>query len=137
MVPSYDYSGEGGDKAPRMSGASGFLVIPDLDVCRNGHRFWCEVKTKGAATLHRLTGVYEHGFSMRHYQDYLRVQRQSGCQVVLFIVEQHTGAIRSRKLSELPPPRVYEGDLMGRGGMVFWPRDCFVVRNRRASGGVF
>lgn len=134
VVPSYDYSGEDGNKAPRMSGVAGFLVIPDLDVCKNGTRFWCEVKTKDKATLHKKTGVYEHGISSRHYRDYLRVERQSGCQVVLFIVEQNTGEILSRKLCELPEPRMYDGKKMDRGGMVFWPRSEFHTRTWLVGG---
>ena len=34
VVPSYDYTGSDGEKAPRMYGASRSYIIPDLDVSR-------------------------------------------------------------------------------------------------------
>ena len=49
VIPSYDYSGEDGCKAPRMQGVDSWFTLPDLDIARNGKRFWVEVKAKGKA----------------------------------------------------------------------------------------
>src|SRR5690606_40649353 len=49
VIPSYDYSGEDGDKPPRLQGAVDAFPLPDLDVARDGQRRWAEVKTKKRA----------------------------------------------------------------------------------------
>src|SRR5260221_11628366 len=38
VVPSYDYSGEDNNQAPRMAGDGAVLVIPDPDACKRGRR---------------------------------------------------------------------------------------------------
>ena len=83
VIPSYDYSGQDGTKAPRLQGLLAGYAIPDLDVCRGGDRMWVEVKVKGGATYHRLTDTFEHGISLRLYRHYLEVQRLTGTQVSL------------------------------------------------------
>ena len=125
VVPSYDYSGEDGNKAPKMEGANLSLVIPDLDIAKHGDRRWIEVKTKWKADLYRKKKRLEHGISRRHYEHYQQVEAHTGTPVSLFIYEESTGIILCHRLSELPPPRIYDGGKMGRDGMVFWPRDCF------------
>jgi hypothetical protein len=126
VVPSYDYSGEDNNKAPRMEGTGVFLVIPDLDVCKHGERKWIEVKTKKKATLHRGTGVVEHGFSLRHYRHYQRVEAETGTPVGICIVEEDTGLILGARIRDLAAvERIYCGKNMGRDGMVFFPRSAF------------
>ena len=135
VIPSYDYAGEGQDKPPRLQGPRRAYPIPDLDVSKNGERFWVEVKTKASATYTRLTGRYEHGIPLRLFQAYLRVQRITGCPVWLYIVEEDTNTVLRARLDALmSQARVYTGDRMSRGGMVFWPLDAFEpVRARSVS----
>jgi len=131
VVPSYDYAGEDGNKAPKMEGARVSYVLPDLDVSKNGSRYWVEVKTKGAATLHRKTGRLEHGISKRHYEHYQQVQAISGCPVWLFVVEEDDGLVLCERLDVLSKgARFYEGPKMGWAGMVFFPRSAFRVYGR-------
>lgn len=126
VIPSYDYSGEDGDKAPKLEGLRDRFPVPDLDVAKDGDRRWAEVKTKAAATYTRITGRYEHGIPKRHYDAYREVQRITGCEVWLFVYEEDTGEVLCGKLDELAKQRrEYAGDKMSRGGMVFFPRDAF------------
>ena len=87
VIPSYDYSGEDDDKAPRMQGKKTVYVIPDLDICRAGLRQWVEVKTKTRATHYRKTDQLQHGIDERHFAAYRAVQAESGCEVFLAIYE--------------------------------------------------
>lgn len=123
VIPSYDYCGKDRNKAPRLQFTWGWLVVPDLDVCGGGERFWCEVKTKAERSFHRLSGDYVHGIDKHHYKQYLEVERESGCRVLLFIVEEDTGLILYGPLGTLPIH--HETDKMGKGGMVYWDVEEF------------
>ena len=128
VIPSYDYSGEDGDKPPRLQGLREAFPVPDLDIARDGQRRWAEVKTKAAATYTRLTGRLEHGIPKRHYWAYKRVQEITGCEVWLFIYEEQTGDVLCARLDDLESvKREYNGQKMSRGGMVFFPRSTFKV----------
>jgi hypothetical protein len=125
VIPSYDYSGEDDNKAPKLQGARDSFVVPDLDIAKTGERRWAEVKTKATPSFTKVTGRLEHGIPMRHYRSYQRVQQITGNLVWLFIYEEDTGEVRFGKLDDLEGvKRVYEGDRMSKGGMVFYPRDA-------------
>lgn len=131
IVPSYDYSGEDGNKAPKMHGVRLSLVIPDLDACRSGERFWVEVKTKWEATFTEKTQRLEHGISLRHYEHYQQVEKESGNPVWLFVLEERTGVILAGRLRDLAEhARIYKGWKMGQAGMVFFPREKFKIVDR-------
>lgn len=128
VIPSYDYSGEDGDKPPRLQGLRAAFPVPDLDIAKDGQRRWAEVKTKAAASYTRITGRLEHGIPKRHYRAYKRVQEITGCEVWLFIYEEDTGEVLCAKLDDLDSvKREYDGSKMSRGGMVFYPRESFKV----------
>ena len=130
IVPSYDYTGQNGDKAPKMQGLNLSLVIPDLDAARRGKRFWVEVKTKARPDFTRSTGQWEHGIAKRHLEHYRRVEIESGAPVWLMIVEEQNALLIGQSLAKLGTPRIYEGWKMGRGGMAFWPRERFRLIER-------
>lgn len=125
VVPSYDYSGANGDKAPKLTGLRDGFAIPDLDVARDGKRIWVEVKVKAGPTYHRITQVYEHGISLRLFGHYRRVEAITGCVVWLFILEEDSMLLRIASLQSLGDPRTYDGKRMGRDGMAFWPQERF------------
>lgn len=127
VIPSYDYSGEDGNKAPKMQGKDVAYVIPDLDIGKSGLRRWAEVKTKKEPTLYRKTNTMEHGIPIRHLRHYQQVERETGCEVWLFVYEKLTQIVRFAKLAELGAGRVYDGQKMSHGGMVFWPVSSFKV----------
>ena len=117
IIPSYDYSGDDGNKAPRMQGAMDSFVLPDLDVCKDGKRKWAEVKTKTEATFTRKTNRFEHGLPTRHFDDYKKIQEITGCKVWLFVYENVTGEVLYQSIDKLEVnKRIYEGNKMSRGG---------------------
>lgn len=121
VVPSYDFSGTDGDKAPKMIGPGPSLVLPDLDVARDGMRMWVEVKTKrNGPTLHNNTNTWEHGFSRRHFDHYRQVQVITGNRVFVIFYEANTGRMVGHWLSRLAK---LKRDSMSRrmGAMVFFP----------------
>jgi hypothetical protein len=127
VIPSYDYSGKGDDKSPKLVGADKGYAVPDLDVAKKGKRFWIEVKRKSTATLHRKTQILEHGIPLRLYHDYKFVEQETGCEVWLFIIEDDSADVLCAKLSDLATKaRICDGDKMSRGGMIFFPRENFV-----------
>lgn len=126
IIPSYDYSGDAGNKAPRLQGQRLSFVVPDLNIAREGKRLWAEVKTKAAATFTHITRQLEHGIPTRHLQDYLKIQEITGCEVWLFIFEEDTRAVLTARLAFLlTRKREYVGPKMSNGGMVFFPRSAF------------
>ena len=126
ILPCYDYSGEENNKAPRLCGISKGYVLPDLLVAKGGTARWVEVKTKSKPTFTLRTGTYEHGISLAHYEDYLKVQEITGSRVWLSVYEISTGVILCGLLDELSDvKRCYIGTKMGCRGMVFFPRDAF------------
>jgi len=136
IVPSYDFTGTDGAKAPRMIGQRLGFVIPDLDIARGGTRYWVEVKTKTAADFTRLTQRFEHGMQLRHYTDYQRVQQESASPVWIFVLELAASELLFIALDKIEDmKRVYDGRKMGRGGMVYWPRAAMRVLCRIAQGG--
>jgi len=88
VIPSYDWSGENGDKAPRMYSNSGRIVLPDLDTCKDGMRRWVEVKAYDHSPWNRKHKCNTHGIKRRHYFDYGRVHEQTGSEVWLAVIEQ-------------------------------------------------
>lgn len=117
VISSYDYSGEDDNKPPRMQGASAAMAIPDLDLARSGQRRWAEVKTKKSATLHRKTARWEHGIGLRLFNDYRRVEEETGTEVWLFVFEENTKIVLCATLNHLDKhKRIYDpGDLRGDG----------------------
>lgn len=124
VIPSYDYSGDD-DHPPRMEGQAATYILPDLDICRQGHRRWAEVKTKTVPSMGRISGELEHGIPLRHFEHYQAVQHESGCPVYLFIYEESSRKLIYRKLDELGPGRVSHSWAMSRGGMIYWLRRQF------------
>lgn len=127
VIPSYDYSGEDGNKAPRMTGARGAIVIPDLDAAKDGRRIWVEVKTKEKRVLWRKKNEHRHGIEMRHFWSYQQAQRITGNKAFLVIFEEDTREILCASIDRLKSC----GEI-GRGGnfredMIFWPRAVFAV----------
>lgn len=137
VIPSYDYAGEDGNKAPRLESLSDRFPVPDLDICSgprsrfsSGVRRWVEVKAKEAASFTYKTGKYEHG--IEHYDDYMRVAELTGTEAWLAIYETTTihtreqrgeaGLLLVQSFANLGEPR--RTSMYGRR-MAYWPRDAF------------
>jgi hypothetical protein len=129
VLHSYGYD-EGDDKPPLLTTKSKSLIIPDLDISKDGHRYWLEVKYKAKATFHRVSGVWEHGINLRQYLHYQQVEAITGCAVFLSVVENSSGRLLVSMLAKLPEGRRYSGCKMDKHGMVFWPVDYFSISQR-------
>lgn len=138
IIPSYDYTGTNGDKAPRLVFQSGGLVIPDLDVCHNGNRAWFEVKTYHGPAENKRHNCLVHGVEKRLYDDYLKVEKETGSTVYIVILEYKSGELliaRLRKIETLWPcqcsacaankPQRCQGIGIKRG--IYWPRSEMVL----------
>lgn len=128
IIPSYDYSGEDGNKAPVIQGAHDGIVMPDLGIAKKGVLKWAEVKAKGHADFTLITHTYDHGIGFRSWCHYQRAQKETGCHVWLFIIEEDTQILLAESLDVLGVGRRYDGDKMDPGGIVFWPRTAFRCR---------
>jgi hypothetical protein len=122
VIPSYDYGGEDGDKAPALQGLWTGHPVPDLDVSHGGNRFWVEVKTKREPTFHRISGTYQHGINNRLIKHYREVQSITGCPCWLFIYEELSCWLLGELLDVLGMPRVAK--CFGTP-MAYWPRERF------------
>lgn len=127
VIPSYDYSGEDGNKAPRLQGLLRGYAVPDLDVSRDGRRRWVEVKSKGGANVRRdrywgKPNVPEHGIDYCNYLDYREVKRITGAPVWIAIYEEDTGILLGQEIDVLGKPRV--GTCRGKQ-IANWPRERF------------
>ncbi len=136
LIPTYDYSGIGDNKAPRLEAPpdSPGLVIPDLLVWLRGKQFWLEVKSKARADRYNKGGgILETGFSTRLWHQYIEVQRVTGIPVRVVFVHIEEAEVRGANLDFLARniSHVYDGEKMGRGGMHFFrydaiPRWCHI-----------
>jgi len=123
IIPSYDYAGPDGDRAPSMRSDDGALPLPDLDLRRGGKQRWAEVKTKSAAAFYRLTYEARHGIDLDKFERYLDVQEIGGAVIWLVFYELDTGMVLWQALSQLASVvQRYDGTKMGPYGMAFFPR---------------
>lgn len=100
-IPVYDYSGLANDKAPKLMFETRGVVVPDLDIMQNGRRKWCEVKTYHHAHRNDRHKCLVHGIEKRLFDHYLDVQEESGCEVLLAVLEVSTGDLLVRSLNRL------------------------------------
>lgn len=125
ILPVYDYSGLGDGKAPKLQAfsASDSLVTPDLLVARKGALVWCEVKWKARADWTKITGEFDTGISRRLWRQYQHVRAVTGARVFLVFAHEAEDVVTCDEIGALEAlgPRIYTGEKMGRGGMVFWP----------------
>jgi len=106
VIPSYDYAGEDGDKAPKLQGYRVGHPVPDLDTAKEGKRRWVEVKSKTSANHRYTTDTYEHGIDLPLFQHYQTVQAITGTPVWLAIYEEDTGFLIGNAIDALGKPRI-------------------------------
>ena len=136
VIPSYDYAGENGDKAPRLQGLWTGYPVPDLDVSKKGNRFWVEVKSKGYSPVwDNAPGgpQHTHGIELRLLEHYRTVQLISGSPCWLFIYEEDTSWLLSQALHVLGKPKSVGSD--GRGKKIaYWFRAQFHQLEQLTAG---
>jgi hypothetical protein len=139
VIPSYEYSGPDGDKAPRLMvhGAPGFIV-PDIDVCKAGQRFWVEVKTYRGPATNKRRECLVHAIPRRLVEHYRAVQELTGTPVVVLVLEVCSGALLTRRLDH-PGTWPCECRPCERGSPwscyaeirrgIYWRRDSMALRH--------
>lgn len=105
------YSGKENDEVPRLYGLGKSYRLPDLLVAREqeghwGECYWVEVKWKkeGGCPGH-ISGKLEHGIELAFYHDYVDVQRITGIETWLCIVEGETDEELIARIDDLRPLR--------------------------------
>lgn len=116
-IPTYDYT-DGNRKAPALAFIDRSIVIPDIDVVAHGERFWAEVKNYGYSPWNQKYKTNVHGFTSRLWECYLEVERLSGNDVWLFVVER---AMQASDESLIPTGVVLAGRL---AGLPWWSCQC-------------
>ena len=128
IIPSYDYAGSDGEKAPRLRGLGAGHAVPDLDVSRSGMRTWVEVKSKASANVWRkpepwgIPNIPEHGIDYSNYLDYLAVKRLTGDEVWIAVYEEDSTDLLMAEIDTLGAPRL--GGYLGKK-IANWPRSYF------------
>lgn len=128
IIPTADIVRADG-RGPRAEGERETLVLPDFDVISPGEgRFWAEIKAKSGADFTMLTRRLEHGIGLFYFRQYQAIATRTQAPVSLFIYELNTGLLLRQDCAHLASQaRVYTGEKMDAGGMVFFPRDAFVI----------
>lgn len=113
-----------GIDAPMLMGARCNLILPDLHVIdpKGKPPFYVEVKLKAGSTHSALMGTLVHGIGLRRWEQYKRFSLIAQVPVYLLILEELSGELLGLRVGTKDPDRVYEGDVMDKGGMVFWKR---------------
>jgi hypothetical protein len=102
VIASFKFTGEG--EAPAIEYFDKRTVIPDLDVAKDGSRFWLEVKTYKEPVTNRRFKCDVHGIPVTKFDEYVRVERQHGTPVYLGILQLCDGLfiVSERPLSRMP-----------------------------------
>lgn len=101
IIRSYDYIGNGDNKSPKLFNKLLNRVLPDLDISKDGKRFWVECKHYTHTPFNRRYNIFVHGIRKKHYDHYIEVEKRTGCEVFLFIKEIEHSCILYAKLNEL------------------------------------
>lgn len=124
VIPSYDFAGSNGDKAPKLQGFRQGHPVPDLDVARGGIRKWIEVKSKGYSPFWRKGGYHTHGIDLPLWQHYQTVEVITGTECWLAIYEEDTRCLLCQSLRNLGEPDSKGNDTCGKP-VVYWRREKF------------
>lgn len=150
IMPAYEIEKATG-KGPQLFCLDGDFVAPDMLVfTANGIR-WIEAKHKTHFTWHRITKRWTTGIDMKHYHDYLMVEKQTKLPVWLMFFHGDSRPSDEDRGHGCPnecPTGLFAGKLFdlvvsenhrapkydptraglvghGRTGMVYWAPDAF------------
>lgn len=144
VVPVYEKIIDEG-KGPQVYTAEGEFVAPDLLAMRHGKLTWIEAKHKTAFPWNRTRKIFVTGIDLHHYRQYLAVQRLS--EVPVWLLFLHKGG--QAKDSPSSPSGLFGNSLrilamhenhrcspdkFGKGGMVYWSRECDGGALKRLDG---
>jgi len=110
--------------APTLDGIDVKFVAPDLFIIKSGCSRWVEVKFKSTAPWYKKLKRRQHGISTRLMDNYRRVERESGIECWIAIIEGDHEQLLLYKLSALEIQRGM-GKKNGEDDepMDYWARD--------------
>lgn len=122
---------EGG--APLARGSSGKLILPDFDAYSDGRNVFVEAKAKTRSVVFRKLSSERHGIDHKNYLHYQEIQRVSGRQCYIAVVELQrestedyslfwSGSLLFQKLDALGMP---VSEHMEEKRKVYWERGRF------------
>lgn len=80
--------------APMLTGEKIKAILPNNLTWKEGQPGWIEVKTKSHSTLHdNPPHRWEHGFPLRHWQDYHQIQEITKIPVSIAVLELETAVL--------------------------------------------
>jgi len=132
VLPVYEKVIDEG-KGPQLYLPERSLIAPDLFTFKHDKVLWVEAKHKTAFSWHRLTQRWVTGIDLRHYQDYLVIDKETPWPVWLLFLHEGGQAKDSppnspaglfgNSLSKLAQCENHRHSNWGRSGMVYWAID--------------
>jgi hypothetical protein len=132
VLPAYQIQANHG-KGPRLFGAYGQLISPDLFVFKDKKAMWVEAKHKTSFTWHRITQTWQTGIDKRHWSDYLQVERVTPFPVWLVFLHKPGENAKDTPAGMVSPTGLFansvevlkdsidhEHENHGPSGMVYW-----------------
>lgn len=110
-------------------------IAPDMLVMKNEKVMWIEAKHKSASSWHRKTGRWVTGIDIRHYLDYLEIQKLISLPIWLMFLHKEgiakdtplnmksSSGLFGNSLKFLMENENHRHDNWGRSGMVYWAID--------------
>lgn len=97
-----DYASLNTDGAPKMAGAQGTMVLPDLLGADHGAMKWVEVKYRTRVVhFRRLDQMVTGKIEERLWNEYLQVEAKTGIPVWLVFVQQRAGEVMGAPIRHL------------------------------------
>lgn len=136
LLPAYEIEIPSG-KGPRLLGPYGELIAPDLLAIRFNRMKvlvqWYEIKHKERFSWYRKGGGWwQTGIDLRHFEDYIKVQEQTGIEVFLLFLHRSCDPSRNDLEQGSPtncPTGLFGGSL--RDLMHNWDhKDSYDKKNR-------
>jgi hypothetical protein len=124
--------------APKAIGAISAHVLPDIQRSRNGITRWGEIKFKDSPTYFRARKEWRHGVDLNNWNDYLRVEEETGIPGDLFIIEWRPNEssepapvlllMSFRKARNVPVQEIPAGvQRFAPHGIIYWSRQSFEI----------
>jgi len=123
-------------KGPQLYLPEGSLIVPDLFAFNNEKAIWIEAKHKTAFSWHRITERWCTGIDLRHYANYLQVDKITPWPVWLLFL--HDGGqakdsppdspagLFGNSLARLAKCENHRHTNWGKSGMVYWAHHSLI-----------
>ncbi len=122
--------------APKAIGAISAHVLPDNLCSKNGFSRWGETKFKDSPTFFRARNELRHGVDLNNWNDYLRVETETGIPGDLFLLEWRPNVnseprpllltMSFRQARNVPVQEIPAGvQSWAPHGMIYWARKSF------------